>query len=439
MISLFDWYDQETADLHHSLKQAGFLMPTVVLEETGFLPDDVLTPYAYFTKWQQKGKARYFNEIPIERYDEIKANNNDGGIYDEEVKKATIIFETPGSTDRMVKEVLYHAKGNEQQPWFKDHYNQYGFRFAQTTFDQDGKASMKFYYNEQGNIVIAENLLIGDVILNYQGRVYQFARKIDFFKFFIQEANLDVDRIIYNTLATSFFITLELPNRLGEDTLFWHEKLANPDELPGNMQHILNNKSQTNHIYFQVKDDFDYLMQHKRPEYEMISYLGYIYSFVRENKGNKDILIMTNSDQIEQLTNIVEGLPEYRFHIGALTEMSTKLMAYQQYDNVTLYPNISPQDIDVVFEKCDIYLDINYGNEIIGALRQAFLNNMIILGFNETNHRHKYIMDENIFDIQNVEQLIKRIRTSDVAEDVVKQQKYVGNMEQAEYKVTDCV
>ena len=65
MISLFDWYDQETADLHHSLKQAGFLMPTVVLEETGFLPDDVLTPYAYFTKWQQKGKARYFNEIPI--------------------------------------------------------------------------------------------------------------------------------------------------------------------------------------------------------------------------------------------------------------------------------------------------------------------------------------------------------------------------------------
>ena len=339
----------------------------------------------------------------------------------------------------MVKEVLYHAKGNEQQPWFKDHYNQYGFRFAQTTFDQDGKASMKFYYNEQGKIVIAENLLIGDIILNYQGRVYQFARKIDFFKFFIQEANLDVDRIIYNTLATSFFITLELPNRLGEDTLFWHEKLANPDELPGNMQHILNNKSQTNHIYFQVKDDFDYLMQHKRPEYEMISYLGYIYSFIRKNKGSKNVLIMTNSDQIEHLTEIVEQLPNYHFHIGALTEMSPKLMAYQQYDNVTLYPNISPQDIDVVFEKCDIYLDINYGNEIIGALRRAFLNNMIILGFNETNHNRKYIADENIYSIQHADQLLNRIRTLDVADDVVKQQKYVGNMEQAEYKVTDCV
>ena len=201
------------------------------------------------------------------------------------------------------------------------------------------------------------------------------------------------------------------------------------------MQHILNKKSQTNHIYFQVKDDFDYLMQHKRPEYEMISYLGYIYSFIRKNKGSKNVLIMTNSDQIEHLTEIVEQLPEYQFHIGALTEMSPKLMAYQQYDNVTLYPNISPQDIDVVFEKCDIYLDINYGNEIIGALRRAFLNNMIILGFNETNHSHKYIMDENFFDSQNVEQLIKRIRTSDVADYVVKQQKYVGNMEQAEYKV----
>ena len=174
-------------------------------------------------------------------------------------------------------------------------------------------------------------------------------------------------------------------------------------------------------------------MQHKRPEYEMISYLGYIYSFVRENKGNKDILIMTNSDQIEHLTEIVEQLPEYQFHIGALTEMSPKLMAYQQYDNVTLYPNISPQDIDVVFEKCDIYLDINYGNEIIGALRRAFLNNMIILGFNETNHNRKYIADENIYAIQHVDQLLNRIRTLYVADDVVKQQKYVGNMEKEEY------
>ena len=42
-------------------------------------------------------------------------------------------------------------------------------------------------------------------------------------------------------------------------------------------------------------------------------------------------------------------------------------------------------------------------------------------------------MDENIFDSQNVEQLIKRIRTLGVADDVVKQQKYVGNMEKEEY------
>ena len=60
---------------------------------------------------------------------------------------------------------------------------------------------------------------------------------------------------------------------------------------------------------------------------------------------------------------------------------------------------------------------------------------MIILGFNETNHNRKYIADENIYAIQHADQLLNRIRTLDVADDVVKQQKYVGNMEKTEYKL----
>ena len=154
--------------LFHSL----IVLSDLILEETGFLPDDVTTPYSYFCQWNRKGNPRYFNEIPIETFDEIKANNNGGEIYDEEVQKARIIFQTPGTTDRMVKEVLYHEKGNENHPYARDHYNRYAFRFAQTIYDKDGHASMKFYYNPKGEVVITENLLIGDVILNHQGQVY---------------------------------------------------------------------------------------------------------------------------------------------------------------------------------------------------------------------------------------------------------------------------
>lgn len=434
MISLFDWYNQETQDLHYSLKQSGLEMPTIILEETGFLPDDVTTPYAYFCQWNQKGKPRYFNEIPIETFDEIKANNNGGEIYDEEVQKARIIFQTPGTTDRMVKEVLYHEKGNENHPYARDHYNRYGFRFAQTIYDKDGHTSMKFYYNPKGEVVITENLLIGDVILNHQGQVYQFERKLDFIKFYLEVAGFNVDRIIYNTLATSFFVTLNMPNRLGQDVLFWHEKLANPHELPGNMQFIIEGKSYTNRIFFQVKEDYEVVKEQYHSEFAQLDYLGYVYPFVRENQGRKDVLIMTNSDQIESLDSLVKALSDYRFHIGALTEMSTKLMAFQHYDNVVLYPNISPQDIDKVFANCDIYLDINYGNEILDALRRAFLNNMLIFGFNETVHNRKYIMLENIFEKQSVNGLVEKVKASDVAASVKVQRNAVGNMDVAAYQ-----
>ena len=40
--------------------------------------------------------------------------------------------------------------------------------------------------------------------------------------------------------------------------------------------------------------------------------------------------------------------------------------------NVTLYPNIVPEISEKLFKNCDIYLDINYGNEILDITRIAF-------------------------------------------------------------------
>ena len=48
MIQLFDYYNQETQDLHDSLLAAGYDCPTIVIEANGFLPDDMISPYTYF-------------------------------------------------------------------------------------------------------------------------------------------------------------------------------------------------------------------------------------------------------------------------------------------------------------------------------------------------------------------------------------------------------
>ena len=68
-------------------------------------------------------------------------------------------------------------------------------------------------------------------------------------------------------------------------------------------------------------------------------FLGMIYPHARGNKLRPEAVILTNSDQIEHLQEIVEALPNINFHIAAITEMSAKLLAFDKYNNVHLYPN----------------------------------------------------------------------------------------------------
>ena len=59
--------------------------------------------------------------------------------------------------------------------------------------------------------------------------------------------------------------------------------------------------------------------------------------------------------------------------------------------------------------RCDYYLDINYQDEIVDATKQAFLHNCLILGFKETIHNRKYVLDEMIVDAKNYSLLVEKI------------------------------
>ena len=86
---------------------------------------------------------------------------------------------------------------------------------------------------------------------------------------------------------------------------------------------------------------------------------------------------------------MVETLPDFKFHIAAITEMSDKLMQLDQYANVHLYPSINIDRVNELYQLCDIYLDINEGNEILNAVEQAFDYELLILGYRQTAHHAK--------------------------------------------------
>lgn len=166
---------------------------------------------------------------------------------------------------------------------------------------------------------------------------------------------------------------------------------------------------------------------------DMVSYLGTIYPHDRLNKQRKNILIMTNSDQIEHLKELVENLEGFHFYIGALTEMSSKLLSFDEYSNVTLYPNIVPEISEKLFKNCDIYLDINYGNEILGITRVAFRENMLILGFDSTIHNRTFIAPENIYHPDLYMKMTDKIRQAfsdaDMLQDLLYKQRVAADDE----------
>lgn len=403
MIQLYDFFDTASQDLHYSLTESGFKTPSLVFNEDGFLPEGVTSPYSYFCQMEEgDGKPLYFNQVEVPPYWEITGTNSSGEIWLYDECKAKIFYAEPKHL-RLVKNVDWYDKYQKVQ--LTEHYNRFGWLFARTHFSQDEEITMKTYLNKAGKEIIIENALTGDIILNWEGKVHFFENRRAFFDFYVKTRSLDTSQIIYNSLSNPFFYSYYQEDK-GNDILFWQEEIG--EELPGNMQVLLDNpKARTQTIVVQNKAVYEKIMgmvSHR--DKSKFCYLGYIYPLKRQNLGRNTILIFTNSDQIEQLDYLVQAMPDYQFHIAAITEMSPRLLAFDSWDNVQLYPNISSQALDNLYDQCDIYLDINYGGEIMSAVRKAFEENMLILGFEQTVHRPQLVLPDHLFDKEEPERLV---------------------------------
>lgn len=131
--------------------------------------------------------------------------------------------------------------------------------------------------------------------------------------------------------------------------------------------------------------------------------------FLKENTHKPEALICTNSDKIEHCEELIRRIPRMHFHIAAFTAMSPKLMSMEKYHNVSLYPGIGLDGLNTLFEKCDLYFDINYWAEIASAVQRAFLYNQLIFAFKETIHNRKYIADDHVYSVENFERMVSDI------------------------------
>ncbi|MBR6643817.1 MAG: accessory Sec system glycosylation chaperone GtfB [Lachnospiraceae bacterium] len=412
IILLLDNYGADSRKLHNSFLLAGKNPPVIVIDEDGFLPDNVMGVVDFFLGGfpcsdKIPGKPRYFNQITVPEYWEISANNTGGKIYDLNKERARIFYAEP-KHKRLVKTVdWYDDRGIVRS---SDHYNKYGALYARTIFNAKGQKVNKSYFSAEGKEIVMENYVTGDFIVNVGKLVKIFRTKKEFVAYTLQLAGYSGYRIFFNTLSTSFFVSQLLEENEKGDVLFWQEPIA--QEIPGNMRGILNGTAKrAAKIVVQRPDAYQKMLE-LGVSTEIMQKTGYIYPFVKENAGMPEALICTNSDKIAELDKLVEALPEVHFSIAALTEMSSKLMSMGRYKNVSLYPGVKMKVLDELFHKADFYLDINHESEIVSAVEKAFLHNHLIFAFRETIHNASYVAKEHIFESDKAEELVKALRAA---------------------------
>lgn len=420
MIKLYDRLNQETLDLDYSLQISGFEGIGVVLQDDGFLPNGFTSPFEFFSgQSEEEVSPLYFNEVPVPKYWQITGTNQQGEIWDYSQKKATIYYHEPKHM-RLVKTVDW--VDDRGKVIVADHYNRYGRLFAKTYFNADQKVTHKHYFNADNRPFLMENLVTGDLILDWQGKNYYFSKRVDFYLFYLRKSGLDLSRIYYNSLGMPFLLAYYLGGT-GEDILFWQEDIQ--DQIPGNMQLLLQgNSSRSTRILVQRETTYERMRNLLSLEQQShVDYLGYIYPNLGENVNRKEILVLTNSDQLEGLDILLENLPGYQFHIAALTEMSQRLMQYGDLPQVHLYPNAGAAQIQGLFQKCDIYMDINHGSEIMSAIRTAFEFNLLIVGFENTNHNPNMMLPEAIFSPQNPKVMADWLKSHEDLADIAQGQR----------------
>jgi exopolysaccharide biosynthesis protein, acetyltransferase len=120
-----------------------------------------------------------------------------------------------------------------------------------------------------------------------------------------------------------------------------------------------------------------------------------------------DALILTVSDQIEQLDYLLENLPDICFHIAAPVQFSDKIRKLETKYNVRLRTVTTEQQIDFLVNMCDFLLDINHFQEVDSIVSKFVQAGKMVLAFDNTVHGNQ---GQEVFSSSNPDKLVSRVR-----------------------------
>jgi len=427
-IVFFDRYTIRSRMLLDTLKNSGREYTGCLLEDTPYSCDDFFSVYDIFLMAYEEKKLKlkdlFFVFIDVPPYWEVRADGLNGAIYDMGEKKATIYFKEP-IMNRNIHRVEWLSENG--QVVRIDYYNRFGYVYCREYFNEDGKKISKSYYTSENKEVININFSNGVVCEFNDGcvcAVYTSEAEL------IQKMVEHISKNKKSVVLTSCNQIKQFPikNTCQTAISLILDKNAEIEECCENRYH---EKMQASLI---IASSFENRLYNIREENKVhrVCYKPLVHNQIKDDISN--VLVLTYSDQLFGIESFVELLPEATFHIAAPTLVSSKLLELGTKENVKIYPMITKDKVKELYDRCAFYLDINAGLEYNDAIIWANANNLLIFGYEKWLHNKDYLLEEFIFNENNLEDAICSLKNL-----LNNRNKYEEKAEEQNKKVTETI
>ena len=312
------------------------------------------------------GEPLFFNDLSVPELWECWTLGITTYLFDGEERRANVVLRGD-ILSRTVDRVEWFGQGEEIASI--DFYNRYGWRSKQSLLTEAGQPYFDIYLNRQQEEVLLHFVSQGTFLhQTSKGRDQFYANKEELQRAVLKQVLPEKEAILLMNQSLLAFVK-ELPK----------ERLALCTSTGADLEGIKERVEQI--LVLEAAH-----LHEKKEGYTSLS--GFVD--VDQEKFQPEALVMTASQEVEGLADLVHDFPQVTFHIAALTAMGPKLTDLDPCPNVRLYPGISMENYEELLATCSLYLDCNQGEEVMNSSIRALENGQILLGLQSTVHHEAY-------------------------------------------------
>lgn len=416
-LNLFDYPSQGTKRLLTSLKNAAIHDPAIIIHPNGAIDKSIYNPFLFFLSLKNEGNGLYFNQLPVPFLYEIRHKTYSTAEVLDGVRLAAKIHYYENTMRLIEKVEWFDMQGTTT---YIDYYTIYGEFFARGLFDANKKENRVQYFDTDGNLKIVWHKAQGHITLYEGDTALYFENLTQFTLFFIKQLQHDnifgpIEHVLINNLSFPLFVVRNLKVKT---TLFWQEHIK--QEVPKNFEYQLLNRDVFDKVLFENKAQRELIAKAYPNTHVDLNYLPPLFIFKREHHYGTGALIVTKSDQLYHIEELLVAVPNYPITIAAPTMMSQKLLDLgMKYPQITLVPAASKARIDQLLTTHDVYLNINAGSQVDTVIEDAYLNNMIILSLDKVSKNRFFEWNFTEVEFQLFIKTLIRIRANQMLEEQI--------------------